>query len=78
MPLFRRFCPVALALPLLAAPALAQDSTSSTSNTPDVNAKGYYATLGAGASWPQNLNGSTSVFGVDVRARARPRSPTAT
>ena len=64
-----RCCATALALPLLAAPALmlpavAQEPAASA--TPDVNSKGFYATLGAGAAWPQNLNGSTSVFGANV------------
>ena len=57
-------CAAALALPLVAAPARAQEPAAST--TPDVNSKGFYATIGAGAAWPQNLNGSTSVFGVNV------------
>jgi opacity protein-like surface antigen len=57
-------CAAALALPPVAAPARAQEPAAST--TPDVNSKGFYATLGAGAAWPQNLNGSTSVFGVNV------------
>ena len=57
-------CAAALALPLVAAHARAQEPAAST--TPDVNSKGFYATLGAGAAWPQNLNGSTSVFGANV------------
>ena len=64
----RALLPAALGTCLLGTPlaAMAQEPAAGGSTTPDVNAKGYYATLGAGASWPQNLNGSTSVFGVDV------------
>jgi opacity protein-like surface antigen len=28
--------------------------------------KGFYATLGLGASWPQNVNGNTTILGVPV------------
>lgn len=42
----------------LAAPVRADDTT------PD--AKGFYATLGLGASWPQNVNGNTTILNVPV------------
>lgn len=31
-----------------------------------MNRKGFYATLSAIAAWPQSINGSTSVLGIDV------------
>lgn len=43
---------------LSAAPAQAEEQV------PDP--KGFYATLGLGASWPQNVNGNTTVLGVPV------------
>lgn len=36
------------------------------SNEPSPDATGFYATLGVGAAWPQNVTGSTSVFDIDV------------
>lgn len=64
MPPIRRLLLPLLAAPALMLPAMAQEPASGT--TPDVNSKGFYATFGAGAAWPQNLNGSTSVFGANV------------
>jgi opacity protein-like surface antigen len=47
------FCPLALATP-----GLAEEQV------PDP--KGFYATLGLGAGWPQNVTGHTNVLGVTV------------
>ncbi len=38
-------------------------SASSTSPTPE---KGFYATLGVGGAWPQNVTGDTTALGVGV------------
>jgi len=54
---------------LLTAPARAQDANTTTSSTASTEApdpKGFYATLGVGGAWPQNVNGNTNVFGVKV------------
>jgi opacity protein-like surface antigen len=53
---------------LINAPARAQDTpagnTAPAAEVPDP--KGFYATLGLGASWPQNVTGDTTVLGVNV------------
>ncbi len=46
---------------------IAQDSTSQPSTTkPTPDAKGFYATLGLGAAWPQNVTGDTTIGGVVI------------
>jgi opacity protein-like surface antigen len=56
---------------LLNGSARAQDTTtgSTTSTNMDVpDPKGFYATLGVGAAWPQTVNGNSDIFGVNVNA----------
>lgn len=48
---------------LLASPGHAEE-TAKPDSVPDT--KGFYATLGVGASWPQDVNGNTNVLGVPV------------
>jgi opacity protein-like surface antigen len=63
-------------LPVMAAGLLAATALLATAGQAEETAKpdavpdptGFYATLGVGASWPQNVNGNTSVFGVPVNA----------
>jgi len=46
---------------------IAQESTSQPSTTkPTPDAKGFYATLGLGAAWPQNVTGDTTIGGVVI------------
>jgi len=52
----------AIALALHAGPVQAQDTSPLASS----NGQGFYATLGLGASWPQNVTGNTSVLDVPV------------
>ena len=53
---------------LINAPASAQETptgnTASAAEVPDP--KGFYATLGLGGAWPQNVNGNTNILGVNV------------
>lgn len=63
-------------LPVMAAGLLAATALLATAGQAEETAKpdavpdptGFYATLGVGASWPQDVNGNTSVFGVPVNA----------
>lgn len=55
----RQLLAATLLLPLTAIGAKADEAT------PD-QAKGFYGTLGVGAAWPQNVTGSTTVFGLNV------------
>lgn len=66
IPLFLRRPVLAAALLVLGAvPAGRAEESAQQSNQESVN-KGFYATLGVGAAWPQNVTGSTSILGIDV------------
>jgi opacity protein-like surface antigen len=52
-----------LLLPLAIAGAKAQEATP---NQPSSDTTGFYATLGLGGAWPQNVTGSTTILGVNV------------
>jgi len=50
---------------LLASPGHAEE-TAKPDSVPDT--KGFYATLGVGASWPQDVNGNANVLGVPLNS----------
>lgn len=59
----RHLVAATLLLPLVAVGVKAEEATP---NPPSDEAKGFYATLGVGAAWPQNVTGDTTVLGVNV------------
>jgi opacity protein-like surface antigen len=59
----RHLLAATLLLPLVAGGAKAEEATPA---QPSSDVKGFYASLGVGAAWPQNVTGNTSVLGVNV------------
>lgn len=55
-----------LAAVLLAGTATQARSEENPTSEPSPDATGFYATLGVGAAWPQNVTGSTSILDIDV------------
>lgn len=59
----RHLVAATLLLPLVAVGAKAEETTPA---QPSADTKGFYATLGVGAAWPQNVTGDATVLGIPV------------
>ena len=59
----RHLVAATLILPLVAVGAKAEETTPA---QPSADTKGFYATLGVGAAWPQDVTGDTTVLGIPV------------
>ena len=59
----RRLLVASLLLPMAMGSARAQEADPA---EPSADQKGFYATLGLGAAWPQNVTGDTTVLGIPV------------
>ena len=59
----RRLLVASLLLPMAMGSARAEEADPA---EPSADQKGFYATLGLGAAWPQNVTGDTTVLGIPV------------